>query len=333
MHQAGDGCSTPHVALHVLHAGGRLDRHAARIERHALADEGDRLVLGLAAVPLHDRQTRRTHRTLGNAEQRAHAELLHFLLGQDLDLDAELFELLGFSRELDRAEDVGRLVDQVAGKQHAADDGLGVGKGFLGGSRIGAMDGDLGRLPVLGLAVAPFVTIVLLGLVFVEAVAAELDAGGDAGRGRAICRDALNVEDHGHFGCLAQLRCDHAAELQPGMIVERRRLARTDRHEPVDGGAFGRQHLDHTTEFAVEVGDRERTIERLGRIVGTRRIAQPAFVGGKDDDGALLGRARLGKTDRRLRSHDIPLSDPVQMVRDISSFSPVWQASRHVGPI
>ena len=42
VHQAGHGGGTAHVALHVLHAAGRLDRNAAGVEDHALADEGDR---------------------------------------------------------------------------------------------------------------------------------------------------------------------------------------------------------------------------------------------------------------------------------------------------
>ena len=100
VHQAGDGGGAAHVALHVLHAGGRLDRDAAGVEDDALADEGDRLVLRLAAVPLHDHQARRPRRALRDAEQRAHAELLHLLLGQDLDLDAERFEFLGAGRRI-----------------------------------------------------------------------------------------------------------------------------------------------------------------------------------------------------------------------------------------
>ena len=43
MHQADDAGRAAHVALHVLHAAGRLDRNAAGVEADALADEGDRL--------------------------------------------------------------------------------------------------------------------------------------------------------------------------------------------------------------------------------------------------------------------------------------------------
>ena len=59
--RAASACISPttqaapaHVALHVLHAGGALDRDAAGVEANALADEGDRLLALLAAVPAHD---------------------------------------------------------------------------------------------------------------------------------------------------------------------------------------------------------------------------------------------------------------------------------------
>ena len=42
VHQADDAGRARHVAFHVLHAGGGLDRDAAGVEGHALADEGDR---------------------------------------------------------------------------------------------------------------------------------------------------------------------------------------------------------------------------------------------------------------------------------------------------
>src|SRR5690606_5860257 len=90
VHGANNGGCATHVALHVFHAAGRLDRDAARVEHNTLADEGDRLLLRLAVQPLHDYQTRRTDGALRYAEQRTHAETLHFALGKDLDLDAKL---------------------------------------------------------------------------------------------------------------------------------------------------------------------------------------------------------------------------------------------------
>ena len=67
------------------------------IEHHALADEGDGLVGRLAAVPAHDHDPAAALGALADAEQRPHAELLHRLLVEDLDLDAELGEGLGRS--------------------------------------------------------------------------------------------------------------------------------------------------------------------------------------------------------------------------------------------
>src|SRR4029077_12750014 len=53
MHEADHAGGARHVALHILHAGRRLDRYAAGVETHALADEGDRSGAALAAVPAH----------------------------------------------------------------------------------------------------------------------------------------------------------------------------------------------------------------------------------------------------------------------------------------
>ena len=102
--------------------GGRLDRDAAGIEGHALADEGDRLAAFAAAVPLEDQQARLAHRALGDAEQRAHAELLHRRAVEHLDLDAAALERRADA--LDEGlgvDDVGRLGDQLAGQRHALD--------------------------------------------------------------------------------------------------------------------------------------------------------------------------------------------------------------------
>ena len=92
LHQPDDAGRARHVALHVLHAGGRLDRDAAGVEAHALADEGDRRLACLAAVPAHHHDAALARRTLANAEQRAHAELVHRLDVEHLDGDADFFQ-------------------------------------------------------------------------------------------------------------------------------------------------------------------------------------------------------------------------------------------------
>ena len=77
-----------------------LERNAARIEAHALADEGERLGVPCAAVPAHDDDAARPRRALANAEQRAHAERLHRGHVENFDFDAELFQLLGLVGEV-----------------------------------------------------------------------------------------------------------------------------------------------------------------------------------------------------------------------------------------
>src|ERR1041384_3620335 len=67
------GGGARHVAFHVLHVGGPLARDAAGIETHALADEGDRRGVLLAAVPAHDHGAALVRRALPDAEERVHA--------------------------------------------------------------------------------------------------------------------------------------------------------------------------------------------------------------------------------------------------------------------
>ena len=126
VHGTDDGSCSAHIALHVLHAGRRLDRNAAGIEDHALTDEADRLLLlaALGAVPDHDREAGRPDASLTNAEKRAHAELFHVFDVEDLDLDAKLLEGFRFLRQLDRPQNIGRLVDEIASHVDAVCDGL-----------------------------------------------------------------------------------------------------------------------------------------------------------------------------------------------------------------
>ena len=124
VHQPDHAGRARHVALHVLHAGGGLDRNAAGVEGHALADEGDRRVVLLAAVPAHDDDAAVLARSLPDAEQRVHAEFLHRRHVEHLDRDAELLEHGRPAGEFLREEHVGRLVDQVAGHDHAVGDRL-----------------------------------------------------------------------------------------------------------------------------------------------------------------------------------------------------------------
>src|SRR6185369_11010566 len=100
MHEADHAGGARHVALHVFHAGRRLDRYPAGVEAHALADERDRLLVALAAVPAHDDHAALVLRTLADAEERIHAELLHLGDVKYFDCDAELLEFAGAAGKL-----------------------------------------------------------------------------------------------------------------------------------------------------------------------------------------------------------------------------------------
>ena len=83
---------------------------------------------------------------------------------------------------------------------------------------------DLGRLLAI-------VGIVLLGLVFVEAVGAQQDAERDVGRILAADLEAGRIEIDGHLARLPELALDGAAELQPALRVDCRRFADADRRQ------------------------------------------------------------------------------------------------------
>src|SRR5262249_59204784 len=73
----------------------------------------------LAAVPAHDDAAALVRRALPDPEQRVHAELFHGRNVEHLDRNAKLLQALRPARELLRAEDVGRLVDEIARQGHA----------------------------------------------------------------------------------------------------------------------------------------------------------------------------------------------------------------------
>ena len=100
----------------------------------------------------------------------------------DLHLDAELLQRLDPIGELDRKEDVRRLVDQIAGQLDAFGDGEAVLRGRPRGGGMARADDEIGRLGAVVLRV------LLARLVFVESVAAqpkaEREIGGRPGRPR-----------------------------------------------------------------------------------------------------------------------------------------------------
>ena len=116
-HGADHGRAARHVVLHLLHAVGGLDREAAGIERHALADQAQVRALSRfrGRAVAQDDHRGRLGAAHGDAEQRAHAELLHAVLIENLAFEALL---LGHRprtrRQHGRSHAIGRLIHQLS---------------------------------------------------------------------------------------------------------------------------------------------------------------------------------------------------------------------------
>ena len=299
MHQPDHSGGAGHVALHIFHAGSRLDRHAAGIEHDALAHEGDRLAARLAAVPLHHREARRPGRALRDAEKRAHAELAHLLFGEDLDLDAELVEFLRLGREFDRPEHVCRLVDQVARQGDAADQRIDVVE-RLAGLRGGG--GDDRYLDPAGAVILAIVG--LLGLVAVEAVGAEMHAERHLGRLRAGQVQARRIEIDRGFRRFAYLGQNCAAEPGIGGLVERLRIADAHHGQTIGGRVRRRDHVHAGKCGALELGDLHGAGQHARRIDRGRRFAELGALSGENDRMTAGRPGRAGKGDVELGCHE-----------------------------
>ncbi len=103
-------------------------------------------------------------------------ELLHLLFAEDLDLEAQLGQLLHPPGELLGIEDVGRLGDEVAGEDDGVCQPVETLGRLLGGGRVIDRDPHLGD--------RGFLVGLFLGAVFVEPIGGEPHAqGGMTGHG------------------------------------------------------------------------------------------------------------------------------------------------------
>ena len=100
MHQAGDAAAPPMSPfMSSMPAAGLIEMPPVSKQTPLPTKATGLLALlrALRAVPAHDDQPAVAARALADAEQRAHAELLHLVLVEDLDLDAELLQRFGAS--------------------------------------------------------------------------------------------------------------------------------------------------------------------------------------------------------------------------------------------
>ena len=117
------GSAAGHVALHVLHPQRRLERKAARVERHRLADETEHEVVARARrVVAEDDQLRLVRARRADRGECTHALFLDPRAPVRLDREVGLREPLRIVGERGREEVVGRPVDEVARRVEMARD-------------------------------------------------------------------------------------------------------------------------------------------------------------------------------------------------------------------
>ena len=245
LHQPGDAGRARHVALHVLHAGRRLDRNSAGVEAHALADERDRRLAFAAAVPAHHHDAAFARRALADTEQRVHAELFQRGKVKHFHGDAGLFQASGAAGEFFRIEDVRRFVDQIARKVDAVGDRLAPRKSRTRRSNVAHRDAHFdGGATFLLLA---------LGLVAIEGIGAQAHALGKIGRARRAHGAAGQFGEHGSVaGIRRQLAHGDAAEFEEILRLQITGLADPDHQQPRNFQSLRHDQFQHRAAFAGE---------------------------------------------------------------------------------
>ncbi|EAP76608.1 hypothetical protein ISM_17120 [Roseovarius nubinhibens ISM] len=168
-HGARHDARAAHIHGHVFHARRRFEADPAGVEHHALADQGQRRRVLVAAHPFHHRHFRRAVRALPHRQKTAHAQRGKLVFLEDFHRQTKAFHLLDPLGEFRGGQVVGRLAHQIAGKEHALGHrqerrrrlarGLGVGHhhrqraggvllgvAFVGVKRIGAQRDPLRQL-------------------------------------------------------------------------------------------------------------------------------------------------------------------------------------------
>lgn len=120
MHGAHDRRRAAPVGLHLLHAVGGLDRDAAGVERHTLADQRHRRAG--PAVPAHHRDEALLVAAAPDARPGAHAHRLDLTLPDQRDIEPETPERGDRAREFSRRQNVRRFIDEIAREEEKAVD-------------------------------------------------------------------------------------------------------------------------------------------------------------------------------------------------------------------
>ena len=147
--RAGHGGAARHVVLHPLHAIGRLDRDAARVERDALAHEAEyrRRWRARRIVP-DDDETRRLGAALRHAEKQPHPQLARAGARRaHRRRDPPPTPRSSTRREFTRRQHVARLVREAAREVHGLADDAALAHLFADGAGIAARHDDVNSRP------------------------------------------------------------------------------------------------------------------------------------------------------------------------------------------
>src|SRR6478672_12059946 len=288
------------------------------VSKVTLADESNRGVVLLAAIPAHDDDAAVLPRSLPDAQQRVHAELLHRRHVEHFNRDAELLQHGRSAGELLREQHVGRLVDQVACHDHAIGDRPAVRvPGLLGRSRVADRERDL-RLCWRFLALAA------LGLVAIEHIGAQLRAERDLRRLIRLERPAGKFcEDRDLFRPRWNFAHGSAAKLDQILRLELAGLAdpqnRQSRHRQT-----GRRHnIEGTIALAGEPVGRRRPLHQVAgwrqRLPCRRPELQPLLA---EQDKNTLGRRR------KRRKYELAGVGHNRFLSKVGREVPLWRGPR-----
>ncbi len=297
-HGRDDGTAAGHVAFHLLHAGGGLDRDTAGVERDRLADEAeDDALHGVLGLVAEDDQAGLRLRALGDGGERAHAGRLDLGPAPDLDREAAARrDLAGTLGKRGRRELVGGGVDELATAVGPVR-GYPCSCGRLGGgaSPGSAEDETLDRrsLAVPRLPAA--------GVVGAEDGAVHdrpcLFAGGKAQprferpRDRSAAESARSLDDAGRRGA-------ESVRVQAG------RLADPDRRQAVRSELAERVHEREVAELALDLAILGQMGETAGEQAVELRTHLPQRRGLGDGESEDVRLDRLG---RRVDDGDLHL--------------------------
>ena len=281
-----------HVELHLVHGRGRLERDAARVKGHRLADQREQgriaSVAVADAVVVEADQPGRLVRSLGHGRECAHALLADRPLTEHRVPEAETVgELLGVRCQRGRGQVVGRRVAQVAGAV------LSAGQDRRHAHRLGYV--------VVGADQQPLhLARVLVWLVALEPVGVQQRAVDQ--RFDDLVVDVMrNLPAHRGGAQLAGATVRDAGRHARPLGLELVAGAQPDEHEAPALGVGYRQAL----ELPLRLARLEECVQRAtGHIVSDALALEHA---NHDRVGARVEWALSGRLDLHRRSIQVPL--------------------------